>query len=182
MSEALVGDALPMRTYIPGPNGDGATIEEGEYVVNGDDIHHMNNALWHAESAGMEGDNAVGCTLVVPDVIALSTGTREFRDKHLAHHAEELGYDAIQPHVGRDLSRTTAYCTAEPCFGCAYRFDKGSLGRLFIAATKADAPEFFRNPDTLDHIWRTTRRTLTVVTGLQTERSVELLTRYRKKH
>ncbi len=181
MSETNVGDVLPMRTYIP-TDRNGATIEDGEYTVTDSDLWHMNSALREAEIAGREGDNAVGCTLVLPDNAAITTQTREFRDKHLGHHAEELAYNLAQPRIGRDLSGSRAYCTAEPCFGCAYRFDKGSLGMLFIAAAKTDAPEFFRNPETLDHIWSKTRRTLTVVSGLQTARAIDLLVRYQKKH
>ncbi len=171
------GELLPMTIYRPN-----RVIDQAEYCVQPEDITFMDLALEKARSAGEAGDNAIGCTLVLPNGHVIGTETREFRDDNLESHAEKLAYKFAQPFVGRDLHETSLYTIAEPCFGCAYTYDKGNLGMLFVAAKKTDAPEFFRNTETLHHIWSKTRRTLRVVSGLQSVHAVELLTSYQKKH
>jgi tRNA(Arg) A34 adenosine deaminase TadA len=170
-------ETLPMRIYHPG-----GEVEEGTYTPDNYDRHNMDQALDAAEKAGQAGDNAVGCAYVLPDGQVIVSQTREFRDQDLQGHAEQIGYRFIQPFVGRELKNTRLYTIAEPCYGCAYMLDKGSLNTLFLAANKSDAPEFFRNPDTLDHIWKKTRRTLKVVSGLRKSRALEILATYPKKH
>jgi tRNA(Arg) A34 adenosine deaminase TadA len=170
-------EKLPMQIYRGG-----GVVEEALYETTPRDYAYMDLTLDEAEQAGEHGDNAVACTLVLPNGSVISAQTQEFRDNHLSRHAEEIAYDMVQPMVGRNLSGVRAYSPTEPCYGCAYRFDKGALGILFVAAAKTDAPEFFRNPDTLDHIWKTTRRELRVVWGLRRSRALDVLTRFPKKH
>jgi tRNA(Arg) A34 adenosine deaminase TadA len=142
----------------------------------------MGLALIEAERAGRAGDKAVGCTYVTQFNDVVSTETREFRDQNLESHAEKRGYNLIQPIVGRDLSGCKLYTTTEPCFGCSYTLDKGSIGMLFLAVFKAEVPDHFRNPDTLHTIWKKSRRTLRVVSGLQRVRAMEIIGKYPLKH
>jgi tRNA(Arg) A34 adenosine deaminase TadA len=151
------------------------------YVPNAHDFLMMASALEQAELAGFYKDNAIGCVYVAPSGETSATQTREMRDKNLQAHAEQLGYQAVRSAAGRDLSKYTVYATTEPCFACAHLFDKGSLGRLFIAASKEDAPDFFRNRDTLHHIWQTTNRTLKVISGLLCEEALDIKTRYPRR-
>lgn len=172
---------LIMRTYYRAPSGKLNKREEPYYPTI-DDNTWMDLAIDLAEEAGENGDNAVGSVLVAPGDRVYGTQTREFRDGNLLGHAEILAYMQAQPEIGRDLRQCRLYCSAEPCFQCAGLYDVGRIGMLFVAANKVDAPKFFRKPNTLDHIWKKTRRELIVVEGLRKARAIEVLNKYQKKH
>lgn len=166
-STEMTAEPLGMLTYVGTGHNGPTVVELGEYIPTDHDFMKMDEALEQVHLAGLGGDTPIGCAYVAPDGQTVATQTREFRDQNLLGHAEHRGYGLIQDEAGRDLSDYTLYTTMEPCFGCAYMLDKGNLGRLFISAWKGDAPEFFRNPDTLDHIWSKTRRQLIVIAGLR---------------
>lgn len=172
----MPGPKLPAVVYHP--NGTRTNIK---YAPTFQDNEMMGIAIDQAREAFEAGDNPIGCVYVTPEG-KYPAQTREFRDNNLEAHAEKLGYSMIQGAVGRDLSGSILYTTAEPCYGCAYMLDKGNIGMLFIAADKKDAPGFFRNPDTLDKIWSGSRRQLTVVRGLRKVEAIELLTAESKRH
>ena len=166
-----------MRVYRPG-----GEIAVGEYTPNEHDNLMMDVALEQMKEAIDGQDSPVGCAYVGPDGEVTARSTREFRDKNRLAHAEMLGYAAVQPEAGLSLREYTLYSTVEPCHGCAYLLDKAELGALFIATEKSDAPHIFRNPDTLDHIWSRSRRTLTVVSGLRKARALALIDGAEKRH
>jgi tRNA(Arg) A34 adenosine deaminase TadA len=172
-----VAGALPMRIYSAGGN-----IVDSSYIPTEHDYRMMDVALEQADLAGQNRDNPIGCVYVSPNGELEVAQTWEFRRNSLLAHAEMIGYGKIQPEAGRDLTDYSLYTIAEPCFGCAYMLDKGDIGTLFVGAKKTDAPDFFRNEDTLDAIWSKTRRTLRVVSGLRAARAVEILTNYGKQH
>ena len=178
----MAAEPLGMLTYSGAVNNQSAVVEVGEYFPTEHDFMKMDEALEQARLAGLGGDTPIGCVYVAPDGQSVATQTREFRDQNLLGHAEHRGYNLVQGESGRDLSDYTLYTTMEPCFGCAYMLDKGNLGRLFISAWKGDAPDFFRNPDTLDHIWSRTRRQLIVIAGLRKLESLELFETFDKRH
>ena len=172
---------LPMRTYHRAPSGKLLQRVEDYYPTTDDNVW-MELALDLAEEAGENGDNAVGSVLVAPGDRVFGTQTREFRDGNLLGHAEILAYNLAQPEIGRDLRQCRLYCSAEPCHQCAGLYDVGRIGMLFVATKKVEAPKFFRKPNTLNHIWKTTRRELIVVEGLKRARGVVILEKYAKKH
>lgn len=173
---------IPQTTYRRRPSDGRLLKEQLTYYPSVEDNVWMDLALDLAEEAGESGDNAVGCVLVTQNDRVFATQTREFRDGTLLGHAELLAYMQAQPEVGRDLSHSRLYCSAEPCYQCSGLYDSGRLGMLLVAASKVDAPSFFRKPNTLDHIWSTTRRELVVVEGLRKARAIEILHKYNKKH
>lgn len=175
----ITPDVLPLKTETYRPDGE---MVHGQYVPTEHDYLMMDLAMEAAEQAGLGGDTPVGAVYVPEDGEPVVTQTREFRDHDLEAHAEKRGYEMIQPKAGRDLSGYTLYSNMEPCHGCAYMLDKGDLGKLFAAARKTDFPEFFRNGDTLAHIWTRSRRELTVVYGLRKARAIEIFTTFPKKH
>lgn len=169
-------DTLPATIYTP--NG----VQHYDYIVSPADYDRMDQALEEAQRALDAGDSPIGSMLVTPNNV-YPTRTTEFSDNDLFGHAEMNGVKAARTEVGRDLSKCILYTTAEPCVGCSYILDKGQLGMLVIAASRDDAPEFFRKRDiTLDTIWSKSRRTLTVVKGLRVVEAASLLTASTKRH
>ena len=168
---------LPATIFMPG-----GRTQEFAYRPSPADFEAMDRALYEAQLALAGGDSPIGSVLITPGGW-YPAQTTEFREGKLLGHAEMNAIEQAQPEVGRDLSACTLVTTAEPCVGCSYILDKGHLGMLIIAATRDDAPEFFRQRSvTLERIWGESNRTLTVVRGLRRLESARLLTASTKRH
>jgi tRNA(Arg) A34 adenosine deaminase TadA len=94
------------------------------------------------------------------------------------------GLDAVERKYGSGIMRhCMLLTTAEPCVGCSYYLDKANVGMVIVAASREDAPDFFRKRDiTIDNIWGESRRKLTLVRGLRKVEAAELLTADTKRH
>lgn len=168
---------LPATVYLP--NGG---RHEWQYSPTRQDYDNMGLALKEARQAYENGDSPIGAVLVTPQGDKLTARTTEFENDDLIGHAEISCIKLAQEKVGRDLGKCMLYTTAEPCIGCAYFLDKGSIGMLLVAASREDAPEFFRRRDTVHTVWKESRRNLTIVRGLRKIEAAELLTTDTKRH
>ncbi len=168
---------LPAVVYMP--NGGS---HDFSFTPSMDDYDNMGIALEEAKKAKEKGDSPIGAVLITPDGEKFPAHTTEFQDDDLIGHAEMHCVENARNKIGRNLGACMLLTTAEPCLGCAYFLDKGSLGMLIVGATREDAPEFFRRRDTLHTVWKDSRRNLTVVKGLRKIEAAELLTAQSKRH
>lgn len=153
------------------------------YTPSQRDYENMGIALDQASQAFTAGDSPIGAVLVHTNGDAFPAQTTEFRENKLLGHAEMNAIECARMKYGRNLGHFTLYTTAEPCISCSYLLDKGSVGMVIAAATRDDAPDFFRGRDvTLRRIWSESRRPLTYVRGLRRTEAAALLTADAKRH
>lgn len=172
-------DLMPLPATLFTPHG----VQSFEYQPTKQDFNYMGIALLEAKVALENGDSPIGAVLVHPDGEVFSAQTTEFRENKLMAHAEMNVIEKAREKVGRKLGEMMLYTTAEPCPACSYLLDKGQIGMVIAAATRDDAPEFFRRRDvTIHRVWRDSRRPLTYVRGLRKEESAMLLNAENKKH
>lgn len=173
---------MPRRSPLPATIYTPQGTQSYDYVPTDDDCRYMDMALEQAGEAMRGGDSPIGATLVTPAGVYVAQ-TTEFREGNLLGHAELNAIKQAQEERGRFLGQCVLYTTAEPCVMCSYALDKGQLGMLVVAATREDAPDFFRKRSTTLHdIWGESRRTLTVVRGLRRVEAARLLTANAKRH
>ena len=180
---SVVGQELALTIYNPAVNGNPGSLDRESYFATEEDVLYMGVAMSAARNAAREGDSPIAAVLIAPGQDPFVEETREFRDDDLQGHAEMRLVQRVKHIVGRDLSECTMYSVAEPCYGCSYLLDKGGLGKLFIAATRADVPDFFtqKQPE-MDMAFTNSRRRLEVVSGLMLPEAQELLVRENRRH
>lgn len=177
MAGRLPKESIEVTLYMQGKTHEGYSWKPSR-----EDYHYMDIALDEAEEAANEGNPAVGATFVAPSTssrqgFVVSAHSTERTTSDLRNHAEMLAYGKAQPLIGRDLSSVAAYTTAEPCGMCGHIFEQGHIGKLVIAASRADAPEFFRQRAlNLHEKLLDSGRTILVVRGIRKARAIKLLT------
>ncbi len=156
------------------------------YVPSHEDFTYMDMALGEAQTALEEGNVPIGAVFVTTigkKTLTFPGHSTEITTNNLDAHAEYNAYQDALPTLGRDLSKTAAYVTSEPCDGCTNRFVQGHIAKLVYAADYNDAPGFFRERNmTLDTRLRDAGRTILVVRGLRKPEALKLMDPKNKVH
>ncbi len=101
------------------------------------DMEYLQRAVEFAEKSPE--DVKCACLLVRGDKVITAQFNSQHRDKIAINHAEIKALVALNYELrSRELERTTAYCSCEPCAMCLTALSYAKIERIVYAASMAD--------------------------------------------
>lgn len=129
----------PARRLYPARRGPKGTVEAWEGAMDGD-VAMMREAIRLSLASVAEGGGPFGCVIVRGGEVVGAGANRVTRDNDPTAHAEVVAIrDACRRLGTFRLDGVDVYASCEPCPMCLAALYWARVGRVFYAATAADA-------------------------------------------